>query len=244
MTAPASVVTSTARSRRRETLRVGDLPPAQRPRDRLRTLGAGALTNPELLAILLGEAGNDSTAVGIGHELVEASGGSIRRLATESSSVLDRVRGIGPGRIDRLRAAFELAHRWATETEVTRPRVRSPIDITMLYAPRLRDLPFEEFHVAALDTQYGVERDIIVSRGLLGTCPAHAREIFCGAIEARAAAVVLVHNHPSGDPTPSSDDRALTDRLVNGGRLLDIPVYDHVIIGRGKYVSFLEEHLL
>lgn len=244
MTAPASVVTSIARSRRREALRVGDLPPAQRPRNRLRTLGASALTDPELLAILLGEAGNGSPAVGIGHELIEASGGSIRRLATESSSVLDRVHGVGPGRIDRLRAACELALRWATETAVTRPRVLAPIDIVMLYAPRLQDLLFEEFHIAVLDTQHGYERDICVSRGLLNQSPVHTREVFCGAIESRAASVVLVHNHPSGDPTPSPEDRVLTQRLNVAGRMLDIPIYDHVIIGRGRYVSFLEEHWL
>lgn len=244
MTANAGLVASIARPRRPAGLLIGDLPPAERPRDRLRTLGAAALTTPELLAILLGEAGDQSPAVGVGHALIEATGGSIRRLTTESLSVLDRVHGIGPGRIDRLRAACELYRRWATETEVTRPRIRSPGDITMLYAPRLRDLPFEEFHVAALDTQLAVERDICVSRGLLSTSPVHAREIFCGAIEARAAAVALVHNHPSGDPTPSPEDRVLTQQLAVAGRMLEIPVYDHVIIGRGSYVSFLEEEWL
>jgi DNA repair protein RadC len=241
LTSPTGIVASTTSPRRPVALRVGNLPPAERPHDRLRTLGAAALTTPELIAILLGEAGNRSPAVGVGHELIEATGGSIRRLATESSTVLQRVHGIGPRRIDRLRAACELAHRLATETEVTRPRITSPIDITMLYALRLRDLPFEEFHVAALDTQNGVARDICVSRGLLSSSPVHTREVFYGAIEARAAAVILVHNHPSGDPTPSPEDRVLTQDLHVAGRLLDIPIYDHVIIGRGRYVSFREE---
>jgi DNA repair protein RadC len=244
MTAPAGMVASMCGPRRHRALRIGDLPPAERPRDRLRTLGATALSTPELLAILLGEAGDRSPAIGVGHELIEATGGSIRRLATESLSVLDRVQGIGPGRIDRLRAACELYRRWVTETEVPRPRIRSAIDIASLYAPRLRDLPVEEFHVGVLDTQHGVERDICVSRGLLSSAPVHIREVFCGAIEARAAAVILVHNHPSGDPTPSPEDHVLTQHLAGAGRMLDIPVHDHVIIGHGCYVSFLEEQWL
>jgi DNA repair protein RadC len=111
--------------------------------------------------------------------------------------------------------------------------VRSPRDVVELFAARLEDLPVEEFHVAVLDSQHRLERDIMVTRGILNSSLVHPREVFREAIAERAAAIILVHNHPSGDPTPSAD-----------GRLLDIPVHDHVIVGRGRYTSFAEAGLL
>lgn len=226
------------------TLRIGDLSPNERPLERLRTRGADVLTVPELLAILLGSCGSRAQAVGVGHYLMEASAGSVRRLATESTSVLQRVHGMGPGRVAQLQAAFELARRWATESAIARPRIRCAQDIVAHYTPRLRDLTHEEFHIAALDTQLGLERDICVSRGLLDSCPVHTREVFRGAIEVSASAVAIIHNHPSGDPAPSPEDQVLTQQLALAGRTLGIPVYDHIIIGRDRYVSFLEEQWL
>jgi DNA repair protein RadC len=108
----------------------------------------------------------------------------------------------------------------------------------------MEDLPVEEFHVAVLDAQHRLERDVTVTRGTLTSSLVHPREVFREAIAERAAALVLIHNHPSGDPSPSADDRAVTEQLVAAGRLLDIPVHDHVIIGRGRYASFAEAGLL
>lgn len=122
--------------------------------------------------------------------------------------------------------------------------VRSPRDVVAVMAPRLEDLPVEEFHVIILDSQHRLERDILVTRGILNSSLVHPREVFREAIQERAAAVILCHNHPSGDPTPSSDDRVVTEQLVAAGRLLDIPVHDHIIIGRGRYTSFAEAGLL
>jgi DNA repair protein RadC len=118
--------------------------------------------------------------------------------------------------------------------------VRSPRDVYALFAPRLEDLPVEEFHVAVLDSQHRLERDVTVTRGILNSSLVHPREVFREAIAERAAAIILVHNHPSGDPAPSADDRAVTEQLAAAGRLLDIPVHDHVIVGRGRYESFAE----
>jgi len=122
--------------------------------------------------------------------------------------------------------------------------VRSPLDIVMKFAPRMRDLTVEEFHVIVLDTQHGLQRDITVTHGLLSSSPVHTREVFQAAIVEGAAAIILLHNHPSGDPTPSPEDRVLTQQLATAGRLLDIPIHDHVIIGRDRYVSFREEQWL
>ena len=125
-----------------------------------------------------------------------------------------------------------------------RAPLRSPRDVFAVFAPRLEDLPVEEFHVAVLDSQHRLERDVTVTRGILNSSLVHPREVFREAIAERAAAIILVHNHPSGDPTPSADDRVVTEQLVAAGRLLDIPVHDHVIIGRGRYTSFAEAGLL
>jgi len=141
-------------------------------------------------------------------------------------------------------AALELGRRMASEAREAGAPVRSPRDVAAVFAPRLQDLPVEEFHVAILDAQHRLERDVLITRGLLDSSLVHPREVFREAIAERAAAVVLVHNHPSGDPTPSAEDRAVTQQLVAAGRLLDIPVHDHVIIGRGRYMSFAESGLL
>jgi DNA repair protein RadC len=118
--------------------------------------------------------------------------------------------------------------------------MNTPRDVYLAYASRLRDLTVEEFHVAVLDSQFRLERDVIISRGLLDTSLVHPREVFREAIVEKAAAIALVHNHPSGDPTPSPSDRLITRQLVMAGELLDIPVRDHIIIGRGRFMSFAE----
>jgi DNA repair protein RadC len=151
---------------------------------------------------------------------------------------------VGTARAVSIHAALELGRRMAAEERDDGAPVRSPRDVYRVFSPRLEDLPVEEFHVAVLDSQHRLERDVTITRGILNSSLVHPREVFREAIAERAAAIILVHNHPSGDPTPSSDDRAVTDQLVAAGRLLDIPVHDHVVIGRGRYVSFAEAGLL
>ena len=140
-----------------------------------------------------------------------------------------------------MHAALELGRRWAEEVEEHPSPIGSPTDVVDRYGPRMRDLGVEEFHVLVLDAHHRVKRDVTVTRGLLDSSPVHPREVFREAIAERASAVVLLHNHPSGDPTPSPEDRAATAQLAGAGWLLDIPVYDHVIVGRGRHVSFLAE---
>jgi DNA repair protein RadC len=152
--------------------------------------------------------------------------------------------GVGTARAATVHAALELGRRMAAEAREDGAPVRSPRDVVALFAARLEDLPVEEFHVAVLDSQHRLERDIMVTRGILNSSLVHPREVFRQAIAERAAAIILVHNHPSGDPTPSADDRVVTEQLVAAGRLLDIPVHDHVIVGRGRYTSFAEAGLL
>jgi DNA repair protein RadC len=165
-------------------------------------------------------------------------------MASQPVAAITAMHGMGPARAVAVHAALELGRRLAAEVRDEGAPMRSPRDVAAAFAPRLEDLPVEEFHVAILDAQHRLERDVTVTRGLLNSSLVHPREVFREAIAERAAAIILVHNHPSGDPTPSADDRLVTEQLVAAGRLLDIPVHDHVIVGRGRYTSFAEAGLL
>jgi len=227
-----------------KTLTICELPRSERPRERLKDLGAHALSSAELLAIVVGSGGAGRSALQVGHSILAGADGSLRRLASQPVASLTALGGVGTARAVSVHAALELGRRMATEERQDGAPLRSPRDVYRVFSPRLEDLPVEEFHVAVLDSQHRLERDVTVTRGILNSSLVHPREVFREAIAERAAAVILVHNHPSGDPTPSADDRTVTEQLVAAGRLLDIPVHDHVIIGRGRYVSFAEAGLL
>ena len=225
-------------------LTIRELPRSERPRERLVDLGATALSSAELLAILLGSGGAGRSAVQIGQSVLVEAGGALRWIARQPVAALTAVPGVGMARAITIHASLELGRRMAAEGRQDGTPVRSPRDVVEYFAPRMEDLPVEEFHVAVLDAQHRLERDITVTRGILNSSLVHPREVFREANAERAAAVILVHNHPSGDPSPSMDDRKVTEQLVAAGQLLDIPVHDHVIIGRGRYTSFAEAGLL
>jgi DNA repair protein RadC len=213
------------------------VPDAERPRERLWALGAGALTTVELLALLLGTGGEGRGVLELAAGLVEANAGSLRRLAQRPRAELLRTAGIGPTKAGRLLAAIELGARVAREERPPLQRIREPEDVVRLFQPRLRDLQVEEFHLLALDSQSQVLREVLVTRGLLNSSLVHPREVFRAAIAEAAAGIIVVHNHPSGDPTPSTEDRAVTRQLAEAGRLLDLPLYDHVIIAGDRFAS-------
>lgn len=223
---------------------IRELPSSERPRERLKSHGARALSSAELLAILLGTGTEGNPATGIGHQILSTSRGSLRRLSSQPVASLTALNGVGNARAVAIHAALELGRRMAAEEREEGIPVRGPRDVHEIFGQRLQDLPVEEFHVAILDSQHRMERDITVTRGLLNSSLVHPREVFREAIAENAAAIILIHNHPSGDPTPSADDRMTTDQLVQAGRVLDIPVQDHIIIGRGRYLSFAEAGLL
>jgi DNA repair protein RadC len=225
-------------------LRIRELPRSERPRERLVDFGASTLSSAELLAILLGSGGSGRSAIQVGQSVLSEAGGALRWIARQPVAALTTGPGVGLARAVTIHASLELGRRMAAEGREDGAPLRSPRDVAEYFAPRMEDLPVEEFHVAVLDAQHRLERDITVTRGILNSSLVHPREVFREAIAERAAAVILVHNHPSGDPSPSVDDRAVTEQLVAAGRLLDIPVHDHVIIGRGRYTSFAEAGLL
>lgn len=223
---------------------VARLPTADRPRERLWALGPGALTTAELLAVLLGTGRGGESVLDVAARLLEVSDGSLRRLAQRPRAELLRAEGVGPTKAARLLAAFELGVRTSREERPALPRIREPEDVVRLFDTRLRDLQVEEFHLLALDSQSQVLREVLVTRGLLNSSLVHPREVFRAAIAEAAAGIIVVHNHPSGDPTPSAEDRAVTQQLAAAGRLLDLPLYDHVIIAGDRFLSFATAGLL
>ena len=237
-------VMSGARQSAFKGLSIRELPRGERPRERLKAHGAHALSSAELLAIVLGTGSAGRSALALAHEVLAWADGSLRSIAGQPVAALTKLGGIGSARAIAVHAALGLGRRAAGEEREDGAPMRSPRDVVAVFAPRLEDLPVEEFHVAVLDSQHRLERDVTVTRGILNSSLVHPREVFREAIAERAAAVILVHNHPSGDPTPSADDRIVTEQLAAAGRLLDIPVHDHVIIGRGRYTSFAEAGLL
>lgn len=234
--------TTALRERRRYVIK--EWPAGDRPRERLADTGPGTLSVRELLAILIGSGTAGRSAVEVAGDLMRVSAGSLRRLAASTPRELEGVPGIGPAVAARVTAALELGRRLAREGPEERGRIRGARDVYDRCAPGLRDVRREEFRVLMLNTQHAVTRELVVTIGTLDTSVVHPREVFRAAILESAAAVILVHNHPSGDPTPSTEDQAVTRQLVSAGRTLGIPVIDHVVIGDGCYVSFVEAGLL
>jgi DNA repair protein RadC len=223
---------------------VREYPALERPRERLAALGPGALSVRELLALLIGSGREGASALDVATGLIQACDGSLRRLSSCSPVELGRVPGVGQAVAGRVAAALELGRRLAREGPAERGRIRGPADVFERCAPTLRDLTQEEFRVLLLNTQHAVTREQLVTRGILDASVIHAREVFRFAVVESAAAIILVHNHPSGDPSPSAEDRQVTRQLAAAGELLGIPVLDHVVVGDGRYVSFVESGLL
>lgn len=212
----------------------------ERPRERLRSLGPRGLTIVELLPILVGSGTSGRSALDVAHAVARDAAASLQRLAALDVSELEQIGGVGRATAARIVAALELGRRAAAQPQGEADRIRGPADVFRLMGPRLHDLPQEEFHTLLLNTRHRVMRQVLVTRGILDASLIHPREVFRPAVGEGAAALILVHNHPSGDPTPSAEDRAVTRQLVEAGRVLGIPVLDHVVVGRGRYRSLME----
>lgn len=172
---------------------------------------------------------------------VEARFETLEALARADVATLEEVPGVGRATAGRLAAAFEIGRRAASATPMDTQPIRGPADVFRRLGPRLQDVRQEEFHALLLNTRHHVVRQVLVTRGILDASLVHPREVFRIAVAEGAAGVILVHNHPSGDPTPSPEDRAVTRQLGEAGRAIGIPVLDHVVVGRGRYVSLADE---
>jgi len=222
--------------------RITDLAESDRPRERLAQLGPQALTNAELIAILLRVGVRGESAVQVGQRLLSTFGG-ISGLHRASFDEVCSQYGIGLAKASQIKAAIELGNRLTLAAPEERPSVNSPADAAALVSYEMSALEQEELRVLLLDTRNRVLKIETVYRGSVNSSQVRVGELFKTAIRRAATAVVVVHNHPSGDPTPSPDDIAVTRAIVAAGKLVDVDVLDHLIIGQGRYVSLKERGL-
>ena len=227
----------------RHPLMIKELPSDERPREKLRDNGAQVMSNSELLAILLRSGNQDESALRLAEHLLERQGG-LAGLGGATAEALEQVKGIGEAKASTVLAAIELGRRVALLEPAQRLTIKTPDDVAALLLPRFRYESREHFLAVLLSTKNHVLKTAVISIGSLNASIVHPRELFREAINCRAAAVILAHNHPSGDPTPSPEDVALTRKLVEAGSLLDIPVLDHLILGDGKFISLKEKGIL
>jgi len=226
---------------------IKEWPEDERPRERLMKLGADTLSEAQLLAIVLatGDASSGQSALDLAMYLVRTFDG-LRALDAASIAELCQIKGIGPAKATTIKAALELGKRLFGEPVQRHLKVTSPQDLVNYFQPRLQHLRKEVFKAVLLNTKHQMLKDVTVSEGSLSASLVHPREAFLPAIKESAAAVIFLHNHPSGDPTPSTEDKELTLRLVKVGQLIGISVLDHIIIGSGSpgYISFRDAGLL
>jgi DNA repair protein RadC len=220
-----------------------DLPQAERPRERLRKYGADVLSTPELLAILLRTGTSQMSVLELAHHLLSTFGG-LRNLVKADMEDLKKIKGMGTCKAAEVKAAIELGKRIALLDREERPVIRTPRDVADLLMQDMRYLDREHFKAVFLNVKNQVLDVVTVSVGTLNSSLVHPRELFKDAIKASSSGVILVHNHPSGDPTPSDNDKELTIRLCEAGKVLGISVLDHVVIGDSRYVSFRETGLI
>jgi DNA repair protein RadC len=214
--------------------------PHDRPREKLQRMGAGALGDNELLAIVLGHGAARTTALDMANAVLGATDG-LHGLARTRGDELRAIPGIGGARAAQILAAVELGRRTLTRPTRDRVQITSARTVAELLLPLYGNRPVEQFGVLLLDIKHRVLRTVVLSVGTLDASIVHPRDVFGAAAAAGAAAVVLFHNHPSGDPRPSTDDVDLTRRLATVGMLMGIDVIDHVILADARYYSFKEE---
>jgi DNA repair protein RadC len=218
---------------------IRDLPVSERPRERMAQYGPEALSTAELLAIVLRVGSRGESAVRLAERLLSEFGG-LAGIARARVAQLAAPLAMGPAKAAQLKAAFELGKRLATSTDGAKAVVGCASEAAALVMEDLRYRQQECLVGVFLDTRNQVICTRTLTMGTLSGSPAHPREVFREAIAQGSASLILCHNHPSGDPTPSVDDIALTTRLVKVGELMGIPVVDHIIIGAGRYVSLKE----
>ncbi len=221
---------------------VKEMPAEERPRERLAHAGPQALSTTELLAIILRTGVGGENVINMSTRILAQYGG-LAGLARADFAQLEAVKGLGPAKTAQLLAAFELGRRLMLESPEERLQIRSPADAAHLLTPLIGHKEQENFVVLYLDTRNRVTDREILYKGSLNTSLVRVAEVFRGAIRRNSAGIIVAHNHPSGDPNPSPEDVALTRRLVKAGKLLEVDLLDHLVIGQNRYISLRERAL-
>jgi DNA repair protein RadC len=223
---------------------VKDLPSDDRPREKLWLRGVNSLSDAELIAILLRTGKKGKSVLEIARELIHKEG-NLAGLALKSVDALKKVSGIGNDKAATLAAAFEISRRIQSQSgTVSHRKITSPGDVAQIFIPLMRDELKEKFIVVCLNSANKIIRYETISIGNLNSSIVHPREIFKAAIDCASASIILVHNHPSGNPEPSEEDISITRKLVEAGKIMDIPVFDHLILTREGYTSFVEKRII
>lgn len=238
---PPVLVDTTPLQESSRRLTVREWSPGDQPRERLMKLGAASLTNAELLAILLRTGTRAEDVVQLSRSLLRRYDDSLADLSSRDYRELQGINGIGPAKAVTLAAVFELAGRIRFDPFASRPKIESPDDVARIYIPKLRGVRKEQFHVLILNSANQVIRTELVSEGNLNSSIVHPREVFRTAIIERAAAIIGLHNHPSGNPSASREDIAVTRQLVEAGKIIGITFHDHIIIAGEEHVSLKQE---
>lgn len=213
------------------------------PRERLERLGLAAMSDVELLAMVLGHGAARQSAHQLARTLLDAACGP-HGLMRMTRDEFCRLPGIGTAQASRILAGIELGRRTLTRRSADRPQFRTPHDTAVHLLPRYGAHPVERFGAVLLDTKHRLLRAHVISEGSLDSSIAHPREVFRAAVAGGAAGVIVFHNHPSGDPTPSPDDHSLTQRLARAGSIIGVPLVDHIVLADGRYWSFKEHGMI
>jgi DNA repair protein RadC len=224
-------------------LTVKELPLDDRPREKLLLRGAQSLSDAELVAILLRTGKKGKSVIEIARELINSEG-NLAMLATKTVDSLQKISGIGKDKAATLAAAFELSRRILSQPKwFSNKKITSPQDVAEIFIPILRDDNKEKFIVVCLNSANKIIKHEVISVGNLNSSVVHPREVFKVAIDNSSASIILIHNHPSGNPEPSNEDMRITKKIVETGKVMDIPVFDHLIIAGETYTSFIEKRL-
>jgi DNA repair protein RadC len=224
-------------------LTVKELPLDDRPREKLLLRGAQSLSDAELVAILLRTGKKGKSVIEIARELINSEG-NLAMLATKTVDSLQKISGIGKDKAATIAAAFELSRRILSQPKwFSNKKITSPQDVAEIFIPILRDDNKEKFIVVCLNSANKIIKHETISVGNLNSSIVHPREIFKVAIDNSSASIILIHNHPSGNPEPSNEDIRITKKIVETGKIMDIPVFDHLIIAGETYTSFVEKRL-
>lgn len=207
-----------------------------KPRERLICHGAGVLSSAELVAIILNTGTAKESVLPLSHRILAENGGLSGLMRLEHAD-LAQIPGIGPAKAAKLKAALEMGRRLTTIVDDDKPRIASPEDILRLYGVEMASLEREELRVVLLNTKHHIMSSFVVTTGSVNAATVRMAEVFTPAVKRNAPFIMLVHNHPTGDPTPSSADVQFTQDAVQAGALLDIGVLDHIIIGQGRHAS-------
>lgn len=225
------------------TITIKELPEEDRPRERLQQYGPSSLSNSELVAILLGGGFRNVSALSLAQLLLQENGG-LKELSHAHLEKLTVQKGVGIAKACCLVAAFELGRRAARSSGHERPSIKTPEDAAALLMPKYGNLEKETVGVLILDTKNKVIKDEVVSIGILDGSMVHPREVYRSAVISNAAGIILFHNHPSGDPTPSEKDIAVTRRISEAGKIMGLELLDHIIVARDRFVSLKSQKLM